>query len=527
MYITPNSTLELFPDIGLSGNYDNSLYFASTSEKDAHFSTIPKIATISNLYYVSSQKGVIRIGVKIKNILSAGYLRFKNTSFENKWFYAFITDIQYKNNEMTEIHFDIDYLMTWMGTFQLKQCFVERQHVESDEIGVNVLDEGLNYGEHIIENVYDYAAGTGMNLIIIVTSAEKGEGGGIEGGIYSGCQVKAFTTADLANSYIEELIDSNKQDNIVKIYTIPTRYFPNGKTAADRYISSKTNPKPYTSLNGYVPKNNKLFCYPYKFVEASNSEGDRKDFKYECFNTTPGHRSSGYYTFSEQAYYGASTQAVFIPMGYADESKLINANVLNTDQRLSITNFPLCSYNVDTYRAYTAQVNSSAPNSLFNGFASGAIHGATSGGAIGGLAGAALGAISGGLSNIAGTAINLLSTKTFPVEMGTRNQGTQESDFLLATNNKGFRLYEKCITSAYAKIIDDYFSAFGYAIREVKVPNMNARPHWTFVKTLDCCITGNLPSDDARKIEQIFNSGCRFWKKYTEIGNYSLDNSPE
>ena len=322
------------------------------------------------------------------------------------------------------------------------------------------------------------------------------------------------------------MIDSNKQDNIVKIYTIPTRYFPNGKTAADRYISSKTNPKPYTSLNGYVPKNNKLFCYPYKFVEASNSEGDRKDFKYECFNTTPGYRSSGNYTFSEQAYYGASTQAVFIPMGYADESKLINANVLNTDQRLSITNFPLCSYNVDTYRAYTAQVNSSAPNSLFNGFASGAIHGAASGGAIGGLAGAALGAISGGLSNIAGTAINLLSTKTFPVEMGTRNQGTQESDFLLATNNKGFRLYEKCITSAYAKIIDDYFSAFGYAIREVKVPNMNARPHWTFVKTLDCCITGTLPSDDARKIEQIFNNGIRFWKMQSEIGNYSLDNSP-
>ena len=169
MYIVPNSTLELFPDIGLSGNYDNSLYFSSTAEKDAHFGTLSKLAIINNLYYVSPQKGVIRTGTKIKNILSAGYLRFKNTSFEDKWFYAFITDIQYKNNEMTEIHFDIDYLMTWMGTFNLKQCFVERQHTETDYIGVNVLDEGLNYGEHIIENVYDYAAGTGINLIIIVT----------------------------------------------------------------------------------------------------------------------------------------------------------------------------------------------------------------------------------------------------------------------------------------------------------------------------------------------------------------------
>ena len=110
--------------------------------------------------------------------------------------------------------------------------------------------------------------------------------------------------------------------------------------------------------------------------------------------------------------------------------------------------------------------------------------------------------------------------------MGTRNQGNQESDFLLASGNKGFRIFEKCITKNYAQMIDDYFTAFGYAVRNVGTPNMNARPHWTYVKTVDCLVHGNLPSEDGGIIENIFNNGVRFWKNHTEIGNYSLDNSP-
>ena len=528
MYISPNSTLELFADIGLSSNYDNSLYFTSSKEKDNYFSNLNKIAQLEELYYISPQKGVIKTGQIIRNIYSAGYLRYKNTSFENKWIYAFITDIQYKSNSMTEIHFEIDYLMTWMGIFKLKQCFVERQHVTDDRIGVNILDEGINFGEHVIEGIHDYTlTGTqSFNPIVIVTAAESGgSGGGIAGGVYSGCVISVFVTAESANNYINSLIDANKAENIVKIYSLPAKYVvPGGTPIEDRYKETHTNNKPYNTLDGYVPKNNKLFCYPFKYAEVSNGEGDKKDFKYECFNTVPGNASSGTYSFTEQASFGASTQALFMPINYKVQSMSGNGQ-LEIDERVSLSDFPLCAYNIDTYRAYTAQQNTSLPSSMFNSFTKGAISGGASG-LGGGFLGAIGGAIMGGISNTIGKVIDALTVNTFPVEMGTRNQGTQESDFLLATKQKGFRIYEKCITKAYAQTIDDYFTAFGYAVRRTAVPNMNARPHWTYVKTSDCIVTGNLPADDARKIEQIFNSGCRFWKDYTEIGNYSLDNSP-
>lgn len=144
-----------------------------------------------------------------------------------------------------------------------------------------------------------------------------------------------------------------------------------------------------------------------------------------------------------------------MPINYKVQSMSGNGQ-LEIDERVSLSSFPLCAYNIDTYRAYTAQQNTSAPNSLFNSFTKGAISGGAAG-AGGGILGAIGGAIMGGISNSIGKVVDLLTVNTVPVEMGTRNQGTQESDFLLATKQKGFRIYEKCITKAYAKVIDDYF----------------------------------------------------------------------
>ena len=67
---------------------------------------------------------------------------------------------------------------------------------------------------------------------------------------------------------------------------------------------------------------------------------------------------------------------------------------------------------------------------------------------------------------------------------------------------------------------------FGYATNRVKVPNRNSRPHWNYVKTIGCVVVGSVPADDMNSICSIYNNGITFWKKGTEVGNYSLDNRP-
>ena len=90
----------------------------------------------------------------------------------------------------------------------------------------------------------------------------------------------------------------------------------------------------------------------------------------------------------------------------------------------------------------------------------------------------------------------------------------------------GFVFYRMALRANDARIIDDYFSMFGYAINKIQVPNITARPEWTYIKTRDCCIACNAPADDVNKICNIFNSGITWWKKAEHVGDYSQDNSP-
>ena len=82
------------------------------------------------------------------------------------------------------------------------------------------------------------------------------------------------------------------------------------------------------------------------------------------------------------------------------------------------------------------------------------------------------------------------------------------------------------VNRVQAKIIDDFFSLYGYAIKQVVKPNRSARPHWNYVKTVGCVCTGSVPSDDMNKICSIYDHGITFWNNGNEIGQYSLDNSP-
>ena len=327
MYIEPNSQVQFFSDIGISQNYDTALYFSSNNEKDAYFNNLDKIASFSKVSYSRSNKGVIRLEANILALYDAGYMRFKNKSFENKWFYAFVDSVEYINNTTVEIKFTIDVLTTWMGTFKLGQCFVERQHTTSDGIGENIADEGLNLGDYVVEGFHDYTYDLTSNVIVFVESSESGgTGGGVTGGIYNGCQLKYFPSAEKANEHINELIDANKIDNVIKIYMVPAIYYTPNTTGnpIEHYNQRIDNAKPYTSLDGYIPKNKKLFTYPYKYCEVTNSEGDRKDFKYEYFNTVPNNVSSGNYSFSHQAICASTTEALFMPINYKMQSMTSN-----------------------------------------------------------------------------------------------------------------------------------------------------------------------------------------------------------
>ena len=73
----------------------------------------------------------------------------------------------------------------------------------------------------------------------------------------------------------------------------------------------------------------------------------------------------------------------------------------------------------------------------------------------------------------------------------------------------------------YAKIIDDYFSMFGYKINIVKVPNITGRRNWNNKKTIDCNFDGDIPQTDLNIIKTMFNNGVTLWHNPSTMYNYS------
>ena len=106
-----------------------------------------------------------------------------------------------------------------------------------------------------------------------------------------------------------------------------------------------------------------------------------------------------------------------------------------------------------------------------------------------------------------------------------RLNGTNTGSMNVALGEKGFHFYYAHIGLEFARAIDDFWTMYGYPCRKLKVPNRNARPHWTYTKTFDACITGSVPVDDMATIKMCYNRGITFWKFGDEVGNYNLDNS--
>ena len=54
---------------------------------------------------------------------------YQNESYSDKWFYAFITKMEYVNNGMTRIEIITDVWQTWQFDIEFKESFIEREMI--------------------------------------------------------------------------------------------------------------------------------------------------------------------------------------------------------------------------------------------------------------------------------------------------------------------------------------------------------------------------------------------------------------
>lgn len=521
MYIEPSTEIIILKDVPLDTTYKHSIYFGSETAQQTYFKSKKKYH-LTKQSYQRVQKGITRINIKAEDLYDCNYLMFRNDNFGNKWFYAFIKSVEYINNVVSEISFEIDVLQSWFFDFNLEQSFVEREHSTTDKIGDNIVAEPVQTGELVLSDYKKVGNLNWSDLCIVVSICDtNGEDSKpyVYDGVFSGTYLKIFDTSD--DESLTELISKYVQspDSIVSMYMAPKCIFKGNNDIEkggelisygfngidDNYKSTAL--KGNETFDGYKPKNKKLYTYPYNYYNIDNANGSSMSLRYEFFeNLQPVIKIMGNVT--------QPVKVIARPCNYKGSpsyDSLQGYTPLNTET-ISLESYPQCSWNVDSFKAWLAQ--NSVPMVLNTGVSL--------------LGGVAMASATGGVSAVT-------SLGSVAKNLGSMYAPSIQSDICKCNTNvgnmncaKGLQQFYECrvhLTKEMAKIIDNFFTMYGYQTNKVKTPNISSRPHWNYIKTVDVNINGSLPCDDLNKICSIFDSGITFWKNGNEIGNYSLDNS--
>lgn len=575
-YIVPNTIIRLLSGVPLNKDYENTILFDNVTAQTNYFLGKTKYS-FPECTYQRYRPEISISGLSADLAITCNYLMYQNTSYSSKWFYAFIDSVEYVNDTTCRINFTPDLMQTWAFDYELTDCFVERNHTAQDYLGLSLTPEPIPAKDYVNNEVYQRIAGadvisnellTGEYAIVLVFHYNDTDSdgsyavGGLVQNVYSALNYRVFPASETKSSGsftfkgvtynytnkspIEiigiwiaaiEATSSMGANAIQGIYMVPADLFGGianlpaggidfpgqGANYSNIYnvrgisllgttdASGTIQP---VDLNGYVPRNKKLYTYPFNYLELNNGSGQTLQLRYERF-------------LDPESLNISVKTAVIQPASVIAEPCYYNYDLThggaarsNHDYQIQLANFPQCSWISDSYAAWAAQNSLSLPADLIGGLGQSALMSLMTGN-VGIMAGAGLGTLVG----------NLLGAQMAKAMPDTAKGSQSSGNGSIPQERCNIYMTRKSIDAETARIVDDYLSMYGYAISRVEhITASNdprkRRPHWTYLKTVGCDIAGSIPADDSAAINAIYDKGIRFWRAAVEIGNYSLDNSP-
>lgn len=553
-------------------DYANQRDFKTLQEQQAYFRDHKTWEWLDCKY--TPRTGKIKVKGYVEKLNDSNYGFYTNYYHDNaKTYYFFIASKQLIAKETTELTVVIDVFQTWLFDYALEPCFVEREHVSDDSIGINTKKEDFDCGEYVTAQQKFIDKLGGNPAFIVGYTDQDNIGGGVYGKTYSGLSYKIYKYAEhrQIKNFIQDMCNKGKADGISCIFQYPENLLnmenlTSGKELAgyEGTLSFEENFPSMIKYFGfhdiYTPYNNKLYCYPYNFITISNPNGDNVVLKYEDFFSVDNMK------YKIESVLSPNPVIALTPLSYCNET-------YSYKNSISLQSYGLCSWNNDNYANWYANHKNSISNqsanatnsyntnakvnannynnakenivtntmsSLFNGGVSALGSGNIVGGAMTGgsaLINASMSAnqqnrnIENDLQNK-----NLLNTTTYQneinsilasvedskVQPNTARGDTTSCGLDVARNTATFIIEQTQIKAEYARSIDMYFQMYGYKVATVKVPNTRSRRHWNYIKTVNCRIVGNIPTDDKEAIEELFNNGLTIW--HDDDFNYNKKN---
>lgn len=490
----------------------------------------------------------LRVPAEYYSIYDSNYMAFQNYGYSNKWFFAFIQKVDYISDSVCEIKFAIDYWSTFYSDLTFLKCFVEREITATDTIGENLQEEDLSTGEVTTvdsSSLLIQGDGTtgsffyvGIYTDYFIASSEQGapvSEGQFNGITFhnlncGGHQLIIFPIHIGTNfdsdvlkllNYIQYLNFRGHIEDLKDMFIIPmnvisstdltlvsftytdtqtgiqydTTFYNVHSSETIKTINAYNITKLYT-FSDYTPLNNKVYTYPYNFINVSNNVGNHNILRYEDF-------SDATVKFDAECSISIGCSVRLVPVNYKGKSKCY-------DEQLPLAKFPTCGWSADSFTNWLTQNAVNIGTNTINK----------------GISTVSLATMSGGIGAIpsaVNSALGLIGTFRQASLMPNIEGGQNTGDVNFGSWSNNFVIDKKRIKLEQLKVIDDYFTKFGYKINRVKVPNLTtSRFNHFYIKIGlgEKAVTGIVPEEGIREIENKLYNGITVWKSIANIGNY-------
>lgn len=580
--MNPGSTMRLGNCALVPGQH--TVTFANvTLQTNAFIAALGNENYYTQLLFIRTDQGKVTIQNYAPSIFNCNYLMYRNAD-DNKFYYAFVVQVVYINENVCDVYFEIDPLQTYMFDYTRNACMVIREHTNDDTIGANIMQEPVGTGELKVLDKKSLSHASAPNYALdqytaFIFSAEEPTGNPVNvgtldgnfsgGGVYYSPMPR---DAEWGNPYSDGLMiwldqmSDGHQGAITSIILYPILLCSDLGTGADesvedlfngrseynsRQINFQVIGRPNGSIDGYTPRNNKLFTYPFCFERVQNNRGQYHDYRWEFFGPAP---DVGSWGFSLKGTINPAGDVFLCPINYNMHSGIL----YNWEEKISLGGLMQVAWPYNSFNNWLGQNAASVATNLITGAAmlipagrlastairagtaaakTGVARAAVTGGSTFGrgefvrnrlaqtfstqegafaLTGAAMGA-----SQVASTTANLIDQTNVPDRM----MGSYTNNALTGVGLNTFTFISLGVRAEFAAMIDDYFDQYGYATNVIKKPNETGRASWNYVQTSGACFTGDVPAPYMREINAMYDAGITFWHDLSYVGDYNRDNS--
>lgn len=553
-YRNPEAECWLISGCGVDKAHNHTFRFSSREAQTTYFLNKSKAQWhYTNTSQIRLYEGYIMLRGDANDLYMIDYLMFRNVPSGNnllsgRWIYAFVDAVEYENDSTIRVNFTIDWIQSYLIDVIMnpQYAYCVRQHSKNDTMYGNTRPEPVNYGGFYYQSLVSGWSNIGVeckldndgNFInwytIIVCPPSIIHPQILTDGIPNVLQYFPATSISLLFEFLNDM-EENVRNQIVDVYMYP-KYLADKAIKGEQGYYTQKVPLPGKEFNpweryDFVPKNNKLYTYPYSMITVAGANQSAKEYRAERFE-----RSVSEATFKIYGTMGSVPEFICVPIKYGayfnQDAEHLNENFV---EAVTIKGTPKVPWITDQYKAWLAQKQSQLNVQQYTMERAKALQIPT---AIYDMANSIAsinpvgiaGGVKSSLEKYSNTSIDLMSqqaqlndAKNMPLTAS--NYAT--SDIYYKCGEYGFRAMYTFIPKEYAELVDQYFTMFGYQMDSLRKPDFFARKSYTYVK-YNGYSTANISGmpDSARiQWQNVMMSGITFWESSVGIGNYGADNS--